>query len=130
MSQINLPRITNFQINLFNGNIIHRPVSRFVILSDVLRNYSRNYIAEIIFYFNDPENSYHTLTLRNSLHNNIFIVEFFNRYNHRFEKIELSNDEKIADYQSVIDLILRTRNLNEQFGRFIINPWHRQPVVA
>ena len=122
-------QIEYFQINLFNGNIIHRPVSRFCMLDDILRNYTRNYISQIIFYFNDPILSFRTLTLRNTQHNNIFVVEFFHTYNHLFEKIEMSDDQKIADYQAVLNLLNRTRNINVRFTPFIINPFHQQPIT-
>lgn len=122
----NAPQLMSFQVNLTDGHHINEPIQQFNTVDEIIRNYGRQIISSITFYFHNTQHQYYYLTLRNSRQNNIFVVEFFHYYNQHFEQIQLTREEKERDLEVVMNLINRTNNLDRGLGRFIHNP-HPQP---
>lgn len=120
---MSLSQIESFQVRFENGTIIHHPISDFHLVDTHIQQYGRSSIAKISFYFLTHNHMFHNLILRNTEHNDRFVVEFYHYYNQNNQRVELTLEQKLADFRSVMNVIIHTRNLDDRLGQFINNPF-------
>jgi hypothetical protein len=122
-------QLRDYHIRLDTGQTINERIENIRELTEVVRIYGRRIIAKITFYFHDPLHQFHSLTLRNSEHQNKFVVEFYHYYSPNFIRIELNDEQKIGDLDTVINC-LRQNNLDSGLVRHIIHPFHSHSIVS
>jgi hypothetical protein len=123
-------QLNNFQINLDNGSIRTEPIHHINELNELVRVYSRNIITQLTFYFYNSQHKNYYLTLRNSGQDNKFVVEFFHYYNQHFERIDLTREEKVRDFTSVMDCLHNHIHLNRNLVPYIINPFYEHRTMT
>jgi hypothetical protein len=126
---INSSQLRDFQVRLDSGQTINERIENIRELTDVIRIYGRHIICFITFYFHDSHHHAHSLTLRNSGHNDKFVVEFYHYYSPNFNRIELTDQQKIHDFEIVMNC-LQQNNLDSRLIRHIIHPFHTQTVIS
>ena len=119
------PQLNTFQVVLTTGQIRNEPIENITELDEIIRIYGRGIIAEITFYFYDNQHQFHNIILRNSGHNDRFIVEFYHYYNRYMERIEMNREDKMRDFTVVMNCINNVRNLNSRLMPYIIDPFQR-----
>jgi len=127
MSQINnspMLQINTFQVRLNTGQIVNEPIENIQELSNIVSQYGRGIIAKISFYFHDSRHQFHNLVLRNTEHNDSFIVEFYHYYNQYMEQVVLSREERLNDFTAVMNCIRSSENLHSQLGQYVIDPFY------
>jgi hypothetical protein len=124
------PQIESFQVRFANGSIINHPISEFHLVNSHILRYGRASIAKISFYFITRNHQFHNLILRNTEHNDRFVLEFCHYYDQNNRPVELSMEQKLADYQSVMNIIIHTSNLDDRLGQFIINPFEPEHYIT
>ena len=127
---VNALQLRDYHIRLDNGQTISERIENIQELSEILRIYGRNIIAKITFYFHDSQHQFHSLTLRNSEHQNQFVVEFYHYYSPNFNRIDLSDDQKMSDLSVVMNLIRQNTRLRNHLGQHIINPFQTQVIMS
>jgi|UniRef100_A0A6C0DWP1 hypothetical protein len=133
MSHIhNIPalQINTFQVRLNTGQIINEPIENIRELSNIIGLYGLGIIAKISFYFRDNSHQFHNLILRNTEHNDKFVVEFYHYYNQYMERIKLSREERLNDFIAVMNCIRSSENLDSQLGKQIIDPFYHPQVIS
>ena len=123
-------QISSFQIRLDTVRTINEPIENIQELSNIIRQYGRGIIAKISFYFHDSRHQFHNLILRNTEHNDRFVVEFYHYYNQYMERVELSREERINDFAEVMNCILNSANLDSHLGQYIIDPFYHPQIVS
>ncbi len=116
-------QLRDFQIRFTSGQIINEPIENIRELDDIIRIYGRSIIAKISFYFHDSIRGFHNIILRNSEFNDRFVVEFYHYYNSHMERIELSHEEQLNDFISVMNCLNSRQILNSRLIPYIINPF-------
>ena len=123
-------QIISFQVRLDTGQTINEPIENIRELSNIIRQYGRGIIAKISFYFHDSRHQFHNLILRNSEHNDRFVVEFYHYYNQYMERVELSREERMNDFVTVMNCIHNSENLDSRLGQYIIDPFYHPQIVS
>ena len=132
MIQINnssTSQINTFQVRLNTGQIINERIENIRELSNIIHQYGRVIIAKISFYFYDNRHQFHNLILRNTEHNDRFVVEFHHYYNQYMERVEIPREERLNDFTAVMNCIRGSENLNSELGQYIINPFYNQHLI-
>jgi hypothetical protein len=117
-------QLRDYCVRLDNGRTINEPIENIQELTEIIRIYGRRIIAKITFYFHNSDHQFHSLTLRNSEHQNKFVVEFYNYYSPNFNRIELSEEQKMSDLTVVMNYISQNTHLHTHLRQHIINPFH------
>lgn len=123
-------QIITFQVRLNTGQIINEPIENIRELSNIIGLYGLGIIAKISFYFRDNSHQFHNLILRNTEHNDKFVVEFYHYYNQYMERIKLSREERLNDFIAVMNCIRSSENLDSQLGKQIIDPFYHPQVIS
>lgn len=123
-------QINTFQVRLNTGQIINEPIENIQELLNIVNQYGRGIIAKISFYFHDSRHQFHNLILRNTEHNDKFVVEFYHYYNQYMEQVALSREERLNDFTAVMNCIRSSENLDIQLGQHIIDPFYHPQIVS
>lgn len=97
-------------------------------LDEMIRIYGRGIISSIKFLFHNNQHPFYYLILRNTGQNDKFVVEFYHYYNQYIERVEMSREQRQADFNIIMSLLSSTQNLNSRLVSFIINPFY-PPVI-
>ena len=111
------------EVILKNNQIIHVRLDNMDKINEIIVEYGRQYISQIVFYLNHPQHSFYYLILRNTVHRGLFIVEFFHYYNIRLQRLELSYIEQKRDYEMIMNLIRTTTKLEDSLVPYIVDPF-------
>lgn len=88
-------------------------------------------VESITFFFDNPNIPFHYLILRKTNEQRgRFIAEFFHYYNRAGRQIELSEEDKLRDFASVINFMRRHQWLRDNLHRLIIDPFYVPPVMT
>ena len=123
MSHNQLLQIREFHVHVTLASTRIYPIEQINELDEMIRVYGRGIISCITFFFHDTNLRFHTITLRNSEQNDRFVVEFHHYYNQQLERVELTLDEKVVDFESLLRYLNSRQNLNDRFTRYIVNPF-------
>jgi hypothetical protein len=127
MSRTELLQLREFHVHFTLQQTRIYSIEQLRELDEMIRIYGRGIISYITFFFHDSRHKFHSLTLRNSEQNDRFVVEFCHYYNQQLERVELSREQQVSDYHSVIGYLGSQHNFNSNFLPFIINPFvHNQ----
>ncbi len=106
--------ITDFQIRMRYGSTESHEIDNLSILADVISAESLEEINKVSFYFEDPSHEFHNLILRRDHETGEFHPEFME---------DLTEAEKRQDMELVMRAINSTGNLDDQFGKYVVNPY-------
>jgi hypothetical protein len=105
-------QLREFHIHYNIGHTRIYNIEKINQLNDIIRIYGRKIIYSIKFPFHN-QSAY--LIIRNSGHNDIFVVEFFD--------YETNYTQKYNDFNMVMSLLSSKQNINSHLVQFIINPF-------
>ena len=128
--RVNSLQINTFHVLLNTGQTRNEPIENIRELDEIIRIYGRRIIAQITFYFHNNQRQFHSLILRNTGHDDKFVVEFYHYYNQHMERIEISRDEKMRDFTTVMDCINNGTNLNRCLVPFIVDPFYHSVMMT
>lgn len=127
MSRRELLQLREFHVHFQVNQTRIYSIEQLRELEEMIRIYGRGIISYITFFFHDSRRKFHSLTLRNSEQNDRFVVEFYHSYNQQLERLELSREEQVSDFHSVISCLSSRQNFNSILLPFIVNPFiHNQ----
>jgi hypothetical protein len=129
-TNINSIQLRRFQVILNTNQFVNEPIENIRELSEIVRIYNTSIISSIIFYFYDVNHQDHYLILRNTQQNNIFIVEFYHYYDRYIQRVELSREEQITDFTTVINYLNSNQTLSRSLVHSIINPFHIPQIMT
>jgi hypothetical protein len=130
-TQVNYPfQLNNFQVLLDNGQTRNEPIENIRELDEIIRIYGRRIIAQITFYFHNNDRQFHNLILRNTGYDDKFVVEFYHYYNRHMERVEISREEKMRDFTTVMNYINNGTNLNSRLVPFIVDPFYQSVMMT
>ncbi len=127
-----LPQLRDFQVRFTLEQTRTYSIEQINELDEMIRIYGRGIISYITFFFhnNNNQHKFHNITLRNSGYDDKFVVEFYHYYNQRFDRIELSREEQVSDFTSVMNCLNSSQNLNSRLGQYIVNPFHHPQYMS
>ena len=109
-----MAQIKSFQVRFTHGQTTNEPVENINQLDEIIRVYGVERIAKISFYYYTSNNSFHNLILQNE--DNTFTVEFNNQD-------QMYLEEKMDDYNEMLDVLQRTQNLENTLIPLIMDPF-------
>jgi hypothetical protein len=112
-------QLREFHIHYNIGHTRIYNIEKINQLNDIIRIYGRKIIYSIKFPFHN-QSAY--LIIRNSGHNDIFVVEFFDYYNQNVD-YETNYNQQYNDFNIVMNLLSSKPNINSHLVQFIINPF-------
>ncbi len=99
-----MSQIKSFQVRFTHGQTINEPIENLSRLEEIIRVYGREMIAKISFYYHTSDNSFHNLILRSNENNN-FTVEFNTPIDIQGNRVVMSDQEKLNDYNEVLNVL-------------------------
>jgi hypothetical protein len=118
-------QLRSFQVRFTNGYLSQESITNMVALENIIESHDLMDIAKISFYFEGGVIPFHSLILRciySKTNNYKFHVEFFTYYNDENVHTQLSSDEKMNDYNLVLNNLLTSNILKERLVPNIILP--------
>ncbi len=113
-----MARIKSFQVRFINGQTINEPVENISILDSTFFEYGIEQIAKISFYY-DTSNHFHNLILYNEDYNKL-VVEFNTQFDNQGNKIEMTHQEKLNDYNELLNTL---KGSEDTIIPYIVNPF-------
>lgn len=109
--------IRSFQVRFTDGYLVQEDYINNIALEQIIDTYTLSDIRKISFYFDEGNTPFHNLILRNiseTGEDTKFEVEFFIYHNDNNELSELTVEEKLSDYNLVMDNLLKSDILKEK----------------
>lgn len=119
-------QLREFQVQYNLGQTRIYSIDQINELDEMIRIYGRAIISSIKFLFHNNQHPFYYLILRNTGHNDRYVVEFYHYYNQYFERVEMSREQRQADFNIVSSLLSSRPNLDTRLVNFIIQPFYPQ----
>jgi hypothetical protein len=114
-------QIKDFELYLTNGYHIQHPIEELNILKVLIELYDRNIISKIVFHYHSSSNN--SLILYKYSENDLFRIEFLPSLSNKLNNIETSTEEKINQYNAVINALQKNQSLSIKFIPYIVIPF-------